>query len=188
MKSVVIAFSNPLLTDWVSSVLKRSGYTIEYTCSTGGDTVRVSEFCTSMVIVSGFQFPDMTVEDLAGILAGRMALVTILLPHQRDLVFRNDITALPYPLSPVELIGAVDKAERETAKQAVSGGMAAERKGGSGRSAEEKLLILKAKNSLMERFGMTESQAHRYLQKNSMDHGLKIIDAARKIIEGSFEF
>lgn len=188
MKSVVIAFSNPLLSEWVSSTLKKSGYAIEYTCTTGGDVVRVAEFCTSMVIVGGFQFPDMTVEDLAGILAGRMALVTILLPHQRDLVYRDDIVALPYPLSPVELIAAVDRAERETAKSAVVSGMAAERKGGSGRSAEEKLLILKAKNSLMERLGMTESQAHRYLQKSSMDHGLKIIEAARKIIEGSFEF
>lgn len=188
MKSVVVAFSNPVLTDWVSSTLKRGGYTIEYTCATGGDAVRIAEFCTSMVVVSGFQFPDMTVEDLAGILAGRIAIVSILLPHQRDLVYRNDITALPYPLSPVELLNAVDRAEREGALSAVSAGMGAERKGGSGRSAEEKLLILKAKNSLMERLGMTESQAHRYLQKNSMDRGLKIIDAARKIIEGTFEF
>jgi AmiR/NasT family two-component response regulator len=37
----------------------------------------------------------------------------------------------------------------------------------------------------MERFQMTESQAHRFLQKSSMDRGLKLIDAAKMVIENS---
>jgi response regulator NasT len=36
----------------------------------------------------------------------------------------------------------------------------------------------------MERNGLTEEQAHRFLQKRSMDNGRKLIDTAIAILEG----
>ena len=35
---------------------------------------------------------------------------------------------------------------------------------------------------LMNKYHITEASAHRYLQKNSMDRGLKMIDIAKKIL------
>jgi len=187
MKSVIIAFSNPLLTNWITSVLNRSGYIIEYSCKTAGDVVRVADFCTSPVVVSGFQFPDMTAEDLVAILDGRLAMVTVVLPHQRDLIERDDMVVLPYPLGAQELLSAIELVEKTAARQAagVSVNSSNTRARGTDRPADEKILILKAKNMLMEQFEMTESQAHRFLQKSSMDRGLKLIDAARMVIENS---
>ncbi len=186
MKSVIIAFSNPLLTGWVTTVLNRGGYSVEYVCKTAGDVVRVADFCTSPVVVSGFQFTDMTAEDLVGILGDRLSVVTVVLPHQRDLVERSDMNVVPYPVSAAELLAAIENEERKAAVQAVHVPDAVSGKVRSNeRPAEEKLLILKAKNLLMERFQMTESQAHRFLQKTSMDRGLKLIDAARKVLDHS---
>lgn len=186
MKSVIIAFSNPLLTDWVGSVLRRNGYNVEFACKTGGDVARVADFCNSMVVVSGFQFPDMTAEDLKVLLNGRLSMVTILLPHQRELVSREDMFCVPYPLSAVDLLQAVEKLEKSTAYELVASGVIkAGKKKTDERPAEEKLLILKAKKTLMERHEMTESQAHRFLQKSSMDRGLKLIDAARMVIDNT---
>lgn len=187
MKSVIIAFSNPLLTNWVTSVLNRGGYSIEYSCKTASDVARVADFCTSPVVVCGFQFTDMTSEDLMEILNGRLAMITVLLPHQRDLIDRDDMVVVPYPLSAMELLHAIGLVEKMAARDAVSSGRLS---GGHGaqsrdRPAEEKLLILKAKNMLMDQFQMTESQAHRFLQKSSMDRGLKLIDAANMVIENS---
>lgn len=187
MKSVIIAFSNPLLINWITTVLTRCGYTIEYTCKTAADVARVAEFCTSPVVVAGFQFSDMTAEDLMSVLDGRLAMITVVLPHQRDLISRRDMVIVPYPLSSMELLQAIEMMENIAARQAVSirsytmdtGAHARER------PAEEKLLILKAKNMLMSEFPMTESQAHRFLQKSSMDQGLKLIDAAKMVIDGT---
>ena len=39
-----------------------------------------------------------------------------------------------------------------------------------------------AKAVLMDRHGMTEEQAHRFLQKQSMDHGAKLTDTARLVL------
>jgi response regulator NasT len=44
---------------------------------------------------------------------------------------------------------------------------------------------LKAKGILMEKYRMTESQAHRFLQKSSMDRGLKLVDAAQMVMDNS---
>jgi response regulator NasT len=51
------------------------------------------------------------------------------------------------------------------------------------RSEEDKQLIMKAKELLMEKNGMTEEQAHRYLQKKSMETSSKMTDTAKIILE-----
>lgn len=193
MKSVIVAFSNPLLANWATAVLSRHGYSVEYSCKTAGEVARVADYCTSLAVVSGFQFPDMTAEGLMGILDGRLAMVTVLLPHQRDLVERNDLITVPYPVSALDLLQAVQLVERNAAQNAAQGtAMGGTAPAGKSRPhdrpAEEKLQILKAKEIMMDRFQMTESQAHRFLQKSSMDRGLKLIDAARMVIENSLTF
>jgi response regulator NasT len=52
------------------------------------------------------------------------------------------------------------------------------------RSSEDKQMIAKAKELLMSRNCMTEEQAHRFIQKRSMDTGAKMIQTALKILDG----
>ena len=51
------------------------------------------------------------------------------------------------------------------------------------RTAEEEALLARAKEKLMEAKGLTEAQAHRYLQKQSMDHGIRMTEMARRVLE-----
>ncbi|HKL87143.1 MAG TPA: ANTAR domain-containing protein [Treponemataceae bacterium] len=186
MKNVILAFSNPLFTNWMASVLNRNGYSVEHTCKTASEVIRVSDFCSSLVVVSGFQFPDMTAENLFSLLDWRLAMVTILLSHQRDLIDRDDMFFLPYPLSANELVDGIELMEMAAATRAMSGISF----GGVGqrpkeRTAEENLLILNAKKIFIEKYVMTESQAHRFLQKSSMDRGLRLLDVAMMVIDNS---
>ena len=48
---------------------------------------------------------------------------------------------------------------------------------------EEQALIARAKDALMAREGMSEGQAHRWLQKQSMDHGARLADTARQVLD-----
>ena len=50
------------------------------------------------------------------------------------------------------------------------------------RSKEEQDLINEAKALLMERNNMTESEAHRYIQKCSMDSGTNLVETSQMII------
>ena len=51
------------------------------------------------------------------------------------------------------------------------------------RSAGEEHLIRRAKAALMETNLMSEAEAHRFLQKYSMDAGMRLADTARLILE-----
>ncbi len=189
MKSVIVAFPNPLLTNWITAVLTRGGYSVEYTFKTASDVIRVSDFCTSPVAVTGFQLADMTAEHLMSMLDGRLAVVTVVLPHQIDLITRKDLPALPYPVSPVDLLQTIEFVERSAAHRALHlGGSSDMRSFRQERPAEEKLLILRAKNRLMEAHRMTESQSHRFLQKSAMDRGLKLVEAAQMVIDNTLVF
>lgn len=52
------------------------------------------------------------------------------------------------------------------------------------RTAEEEALLLRAKEKLLEEKGLTEAQAYRWLQKQSMNRGVKMAELARRILDG----
>ena len=50
------------------------------------------------------------------------------------------------------------------------------------RTKEQKEVILKAKVILMERNHLSEEEAHRYIQKTSMDSGTNMVETAEMIL------
>ncbi|MDE7257890.1 MAG: ANTAR domain-containing protein, partial [Lachnospiraceae bacterium] len=50
------------------------------------------------------------------------------------------------------------------------------------RNSEETAFIKEAKELLMERNHMTEEEAHRYIQKCSMDSGTNMVETAQMIL------
>lgn len=174
MQSVLVAFSNPLTARSVSSLLVHGGYAIESLCRTAEDVLRISESCGSRVVVNGFSFPDMDAESLYRRLNGRIAMVTVLFPHQTNMLKIREMTAIEYPPSEEELLRTVERME----KYASARGLAHPHV----RTAEEILLIHRAKEIIMETLFATEDQAHRFLQRFSMNNGLKLVDAATMVI------
>lgn len=53
----------------------------------------------------------------------------------------------------------------------------------SRRSVSQQETVERAKRLLMERKGLSEEEAHRLLQKRSMDTGARLIQTARRIIQ-----
>ena len=56
------------------------------------------------------------------------------------------------------------------------------------RTEEEKKVIKAAKLKLMNDFEYDEQEAHRYLQKKSMDHGINIVEMSYMILDNSSDF
>ena len=50
------------------------------------------------------------------------------------------------------------------------------------RNPAQRAVIEKAKSLLMERNNLTEEEAHRYLQKNSMESGTNMLETARMVL------
>jgi len=175
MKSVLIAFSNPLMSRTVSSLLVHGGYAVEAFCKSAEDVLQVSESCASHVVVNGFSFPDMDLESLYHRLNGRLAMVTVLFPHQINMIKIREMAMISYPPSEDELLYAVERVDKYVSSRGQSHPHV--------RTAEEILLIHKAKEIITDKLGATEDQAHRFLQRFSMNHGLRLADSAKKVIQ-----
>jgi response regulator NasT len=97
------------------------------------------------------------------------------------------------PFQRIELMPAIDQAvarcEQEWAIDAEARQAAAEGTAGGRSSAEDKLetrrLVDGAKGVLMERSGMTESEAFGYIQKTAMGTRSRMIDVARQVLDGT---
>ena len=89
----------------------------------------------------------------------------------------KDIVYLSMPLKVQELVNTVDmmcqSRERRRRRQRL-----APRE----RSKEEAAIIKEAKALLMERNRMTEEEAHRYIQKCSMDSGTNMVEMAKMVL------
>jgi AmiR/NasT family two-component response regulator len=97
------------------------------------------------------------------------------------------------PFQRIELMPAIDQAvarcEQEWAIDAEANQAVAEGTSGPHSSAEDKLetrrLVDRAKGVLMERSGMTESEAFGYIQKTAMGTRSRMIDVARQVLDGT---
>ncbi len=128
----------------------------------------------SGIVICSYKLSDMMASDLAYDLH-RAALVLAIAPvSQMALCENEDLFKLPAPVTRSDLLASVrmliqieDRYFRTMLPH---------------RSGEEEDLIKKAKEVLMSRNCMTEPEAHRFLQKKSMDTGSKMVDTARMII------
>ena len=92
-----------------------------------------------------------------------------------ELMDNDEIFRLPAPASRVDLLASV--------RMLLQVGRRLEQRTRPQRSQEELALISQAKAVLMEVNLMSEAEAHRFLQKYSMDTGLRLAETARLILE-----
>ena len=124
---------------------------------------------------AGYKFPDMTTENLAWQLKDDgVTVLMVAKGASLDLVENEDIFRIPAPFRPAELVGAV--------KMLVQLDQQRFKPSAARRTDDEKQMIADAKQLLMDREGYTEDQAHRYLQRRSMETSLKMTEVARLII------
>ncbi len=129
----------------------------------------------------------------------KVAVLILTAFSQRNLIDEaRDAGVAAYLVKPfqrIELIPAIDQAvarcEQEwaidaEARQAVDDGLV-----GSQAMAEDKLetrrLVDGAKGVLMERHGMTESDAFAFVQRTAMGTRSRMVDVARQVLEGTLE-
>ena len=99
--------------------------------------------------------------------------------NRLDLLQNDDIFRLPTPVSKGDLVASVRMLLRMSRRL--------ERYVRPRRSPEEQAVIDEAKRLLMDRNGMTEEQAHRFLQKTSMDSGARLVQTAQLVLDSEEE-
>ena len=174
MIRTVVAFNKQEILDSVSGMLEEAGISVRYRCHTGMEVIRAIKKMGGGVVICYYKLQDMTADQMSFELQGIADFLVIAKPAYLDLCENDSLFKLPMPIRLGELVGSVNvllQLDQKRSKAEVPR-----------RSGEDEQLILQAKELLMEKNGMTEAQAHRYLQKKSMETSSKMTDTARLIL------
>lgn len=175
MEKVIVAFESDKSCQRIKEILETSGTAACIVCKSADQVKRSASKLHITTIVCGYKFSDESAETLFEDLPPSCAMLIVAVQNLLDLCQNDDIFKLASPVSKGDLIASV--------RMLLQVGRRLERFIRPRRSEEEQSIITEAKQLLMDRHGMTEEQAHRFLQKKSMDSGAKLIQTAQMVLE-----
>ena len=183
MQNIIVAFAKQTDAQNFKSILMRGGFEIAYVCSTGAQVLTAMENLGSGVVICGSRLGDMMCTELSEDMPTYFKMLLVASPAKADelgLHGIENIVYLPTPLKKDDLYS--------TLTMMIEGVQTRRKKLKDKRrfrSSEEQKIIDEAKAILMERHNMTEPEAHKYLQKCSMDSGTSLLETAEMV--GAFK-
>lgn len=177
MTGIVVVFPRMEDARGIRNLLVRSGFSVHAVCTTGGQAISSLEDLNDGIVISGYKLADMMYLELKECLPKGFTLLLLATRQHLSECETGDITCLPMPLKVHELVDTVRMLERQCERERKK-----RREEPRERSPEEAELIARAKTLLMEKRSMTEMQAHKYLQKCSMDSGRSIVESAQMVL------
>jgi response regulator NasT len=173
MGAILVAMPKHEDSDRIARMIKQSEIWEDvFVCDTGSEILRKIEDMDISLVLCTKRLRDMGYEELYEYMPVSMNMLLLTKDNRIDL-FSSNIVVLQMPFKMPDLINSMrmllpDGYKRRSAKP--------------DRSAGDKLTIDKAKMLLMDRNNMTEPEAYRYLQKNSMDMGRTLAETAHMIL------
>lgn len=179
MASIVVVFPKIDDAKSIKNLLVKSGFTVNGICSTGTQALSLVDGLGAGIVISAYRLPDMMFRELSENLPpGFELLLMASQANIREASAESGIVAVSMPLKVQDLINSVDMMCTNIDRRRRKARMTPKK-----RDPEELALIQKAKALLMERNHMTEEEAHRYIQKCSMDSGTNIVETAHMVLD-----
>ena len=177
MTGIVVVFPRMEDARGIRNILVRSGFSVHAVCTTGAQAISSLEDLNDGIVISGYKLTDMMYAELKECLPGGVRMLLLAARGHLTECDAGDLTVLAMPLKAHELVDTVHTLLRECERYRKK-----RRAEPREKSPEEMELIRQAKALLMEKRSMTEMQAHKYLQKCSMDSGRSIVESAQMIL------
>jgi len=188
MRSIILAVSNPDFGARISQIFIRAGLPVRSVSYGGAVILRQATLLEDGgVIVFNPDLPDMSITELHSLLPESFDF--LILGNSRretDIARLEGVTVLDLPIPGAILSeAAANLLEHRTTAigSRTYANKASAQKAKTRRPLSEESILIEAKKRLMSEQHMTEDQAHRYLQHQSMITGIRIVEIARKISE-----
>lgn len=182
MERVLLAFSGERTGERIREILETAGLAECTVCHSFAEVKRLANEQQVALVICGYQLKDETAQGLLEDLSLFCPVLVIAKQAMLDMLDCEEIFKLSAPVKYYDLTASVrtllrlsQQIERERAERVC-------------RLQEEKQKRVEAaKQVLMERNGMDEGQAHRFLQKKSMDFGVKLFQTAQMVLDGTLK-
>ena len=178
MLNIVVVFPKKEIVLKMKNVLIKNGFDVSAVCVTGAQAIQAVERLEAGVVVCGIRFADMIYDELKEYLPDTFEMVVIASNAQWQEYGDDDVIYLPLPLKAYDLVDTVSDLLTDIHRR-----LKREKEKPGKRSSADQGVINQAKTLLMEKSGMTEEEAHRYLQKRSMDNGTNMVETAYMVLQ-----
>lgn len=177
MTSIIVAFPKPEDAKNVKSLLMKNGFPVVAACTSGAQVSAQADSLSGGIVVCGYKLQDMIYSELQNCLPSGFDILLMASPHILAGCVDNNIVCLSMPIKIYDMVNTVDMmlqaAERRRKRL---------REKPKERNEKETALIQEAKAVLMNRNNMSEQEAHRYIQKCSMDSSTNMVETAQMIL------
>jgi two-component system, response regulator PdtaR len=199
MRQVIVAFSEPDAAQKIRALLISRGLPVRGICTAGSQVLQMAALCEGGgVVVCPIRFGDMNAQEVMGLLPEDFDMLVLVTSRQQELIVGPGLFTLVQPANAAVIHDAVRQLldSRQLRAARIGRPDQVHRPDGlpsdglepalhapeHSRPPEEQKIIEQAKYLLMNRRRISEAEAHRYLQKRSMESGIRLLDLARKIL------
>jgi response regulator NasT len=173
----VIAFPKQEVAQNIKKILAQSGYSVQAVCTTGAQALASVNNLECGIIVCGYRFVDMMYTELYEYLPSEFQMLLIASKENMQEREVKNLVSLSMPMKVHELLQTLEMMEGQIRRRRKR-----LRQQPRHRSDEEQQIIRQAKAVLMERNGFSEEEAHRYIQKRSMENGTGLSEVSEMIL------
>ncbi|NLW12159.1 MAG: ANTAR domain-containing protein [Clostridiaceae bacterium] len=186
MRQLIIAFADMDLALKVRTLLRGCGISVDEICSSAAAVLQcVGRMSDGGLVLCPPTLPDMSASTLMELLPETFDMLAVVSSRQQSLYERPGMFILTQPFQTDMLADSIRQI-METRQLSFTRQMMDKKPRpeltSKQRSQEEEKLIAQAKYLLMNRRKFSEPEAHRYLQRRSMESGMRMADLARQLI------
>lgn len=161
----------------IAVAIRESGVALDVEiCMTGAEILRKMHDRDFGVVICTKKLNDMSYADLSGYLTKYFGMIVVTRDVSLESVGEN-MVKLMLPFKKRELISTVEMIVNDFYSM-----IRKKKKTPPKRSDSERKVIDRAKAMLMDQNGMSEPEAFRYIQKNSMDNGRSMVESAQMLL------
>lgn len=161
----------------IKSILVKSGLQVSAVCTSGSQAIYNSDSLSGGIVVCGHKMQDMMYNELNEYLSDNFNMLLVASQNICNEGVEEGIVSLAMPIKVHDLVNTVEMMvytyERRKKKMKLKP---------KHRDTKEQAVISEAKSLLMERNNMTENEAHKYIQKCSMDSATNMVETAEMIL------
>lgn len=177
MTNIIVVFAKIDDAKSIKNILVKNGFGVTAVCTSGAQALGHTDGFRDGIVISGYRLADMVCMELKDSLPDGFEMVVMASQRVLAEVSGNGIIGLAMPLKVHELVNTIGMLSQGIVRRKKK-----RREKPQTRSAEEASTIEGAKRLLMERNNMTEEEAHRYIQKHSMDNGVNMVETAQILL------
>lgn len=177
MIGIIVVFPKKENAINIRNLLVRNGVNVTGVATTGAQAMHYADTVDEGIVVCGYKLKDMMYTDLREYLPESFDMLLVASQDKWSDGLVQGVMGLSMPIKVYDLMNTIemmltniDRRRRKRKKQLKN------------RDPKQQETVRKAKELLMARNNMTEEEAHRYLQKSSMDSGTNMVETAEMVL------